>query len=332
VVARLLALRTVARVPARDVVPAALARLGVRPAAELSTGSSIRVVHRAGRSGDLYYLYNHGATAVTTRVVMEGAGSPVRIDPWTGATAAIAQYRTVEPDRIAVPITLGAGDSMLVLLTPAATRLHAVDTTGGEVLDTGGALILRATRPGRYRVVLSDGRALDRVIDRLPAVRSLVDWHLMVSDWRQRSAGRLIQIPHDLDLYGLAAWSEIPELEDVSGIGSYRASFDLPDGRPDGTLGAYLELGTVAGTFDVAVNGRALPPVNQTTARVDIGPYIVPGRNTVTVEVATTLRNRLRVTPGFPGQAVVPRQPVGLIGPVQVIPYRQTVLHGGYAP
>jgi len=102
--------------------------------------------------------------------------------------------------------------------------------------------------------------------------------------------------------------------------------------RPDGTLGAYLELGTVAGTFDVAVNGRALPPVNQTTARVDIGPYIVPGRNTVTVEVATTLRNRLRVTPGFPGQAVVPRQPVGLIGPVQVIPYRQTVLHGGYAP
>lgn len=324
--AHLLAEQTVAHVSTRGEVPAALAQLGVRAAAELASGADIRVVHRAASNSDFYYLYNHGSSAHATRIALEGTGRPVLIDPWTGATSAIAHYRTTEEDRIEVPLTLRAGDSTVIAVTPsAASRLHAVDTTGGEVLDSGERLVLRATESGRYGVVLSNGRTLDVAIASVPPPIALTDWHMNVSDWRQGDDGRLIQITRDLDLHGLAAWPDIPELQDVSGIGSYSSIFAIGEGWT-GDSGAYLDLGKVVGTYDVTINGSMLPAVNQLTARVDVGPYLVEGRNTVTVQVATTLRNRLRVTPGFPGQAAVPRQPVGLIGPVSVIPYGQIVL------
>ncbi|WP_437534087.1 glycosyl hydrolase [Sorangium sp. So ce726] len=323
---RLLAEPTVARVATREEVPAALAQLGVRAAAEIASGTDIRVVHRGASNGDFYYLYNHGSSAQATQIALEGTGRPIRIDPWTGATSAIAHYHTTEEGRIEVPLTLSAGDSTVIAVTPtAASRLYAVDTTGGEVLDSGKGLVLRATEPGRYDVVVSDGRTLDVAIASVPSPIALTDWHINVSDWRQGDDGQLIQMTQDLDLQGLAAWPDIPELEDVSGIGSYSASFTVGEGWTRDS-GAYLDLGKVVGTYDVAINGTTLPAVNQVTARVDVGPYLVAGRNTVTVEVATTLRNRLRVTPGFPGQAAVPRQPVGLIGPVRVIPYGQVVV------
>jgi hypothetical protein len=47
-----------------------------------------------------------------------------------------------------------------------------------------------------------------------------------------------------------------------------------------------------------------------------------PGRNSIEVEVATSLINRLRTaTPSIYGIAT--RQDYGLLGPVRVLPYRQ---------
>jgi len=62
-----------------------------------------------------------------------------------------------------------------------------------------------------------------------------------------------------------------------------------------------------------------LPSVNLNDPRIDVSAYLKKGDNTITVEVATTLRNRLRTVNA--GQATMPRQEYGLIGPVQLIPY-----------
>ncbi|MFC8393581.1 hypothetical protein [Streptomyces sp. NPDC057238] len=56
---------------------------------------------------------------------------------------------------------------------------------------------------------------------------------------------------------------------------------------------------------------------------MDLTEVLRPGTNTVTVRVATPLRNRLRVTDGFPAQTSQPRQRYGLVGPVRLVPYRQ---------
>jgi hypothetical protein len=125
-------------------------------------------------------------------------------------------------------------------------------------------------------------------------------------------------------LTALAAWSAIPGLEDVSGIGRYTTTITLgKEWARD--VGALLDLGEVFDTFRVTINGRLLPPLSQCDTVVDLGDRLKPGRNTVEVEVATTLNNRLRVTDPtiFGGSR---RQNYGLVGPVTLTPYGQVAL------
>ena len=68
-----------------------------------------------------------------------------------------------------------------------------------------------------------------------------------------------------------------------------------------------------------SVNGTDLGPLNQVNPVIDLGTALKPGTNTVTVTVATTLLNRLRVTRST--VYTQPRQDYGLIGPVTVMPY-----------
>lgn len=75
-------------------------------------------------------------------------------------------------------------------------------------------------------------------------------------------------------------------------------------------------------TFRVWVNGVRVPQAGQLASGMDLGTLLRPGPNTIQVEVATTLFNRLRVvTPSVYG--IASRQSYGLIGPVWLTPYGQ---------
>jgi len=112
----------------------------------------------------------------------------------------------------------------------------------------------------------------------------------------------------------------LPELSEVSGIGRYTTTVDW-----EGSGGAYLDLGEVFDTYRVSVNGTSLPPADQLYTTVDVGPYLKPGANTITVEVATTLLNRLRA--GDVAYAGATRQRYGLIGPVKLTPYGEGAVY-----
>ena len=65
-----------------------------------------------------------------------------------------------------------------------------------------------------------------------------------------------------------------------------------------------------------------MPPAGILNSRADLGNLLHPGVNTIEVEVATTLINRLRtVTPAIYGVAT--RQAYGLLGPVRLLPYAE---------
>lgn len=71
-------------------------------------------------------------------------------------------------------------------------------------------------------------------------------------------------------------------------------------------------------------DGVRVPPAGLLAASMDLGPLLRPGQNTIRVDVATTLINRLRVvTPSVYG--IEARQAYGLIGPVQLTPYGTAV-------
>jgi len=129
----------------------------------------------------------------------------------------------------------------------------------------------------------------------------------------------------------IPGWNSITApttLADKSGVGTYTTIVTLPsDWTSD--HGAYLNLGSVLDTVRVNVNGQDLPPVNfSDLSRIDIGPYLHEGDNTIEVRVASTLLNAVRVAPNTGAQNRA-RQNYGLMGPVQFIPYGQATIQPG---
>ncbi|WP_106400528.1 glycosyl hydrolase [Actinocorallia populi] len=311
---RLLAQPSVRRVSAPGELGSSLAALGVRSSAE-SSAPGLLTVRRAVNGGNLYYLYNPTSAAVSAEVSLEGEGRPFSLDAWTGKISPLGRYRT-EKARTVVPVSLAPGASTVIALGGGEGR-HVISVDGGEVVANDG-LHLRATTGGTYTARLNDGTTAQIALPEVAPEQRLDSWKLTVDDWRRGADGRRETVRHELDLPSLKPWSDIPELADSSGIGTYSTTVTLGD-----LDGAYLELGEVTDTFQISVNGRALPPSDQVTRRVDLAGHLEPGTNTITIRVATTLRNRLRVTPDLPLQAQQPRQRYGLIGPVRLLPYRE---------
>lgn len=91
-----------------------------------------------------------------------------------------------------------------------------------------------------------------------------------------------------------------------------------------GSHGAWLDLGEVFDTFTLAINGKSVS-ADQIAARLDAGPYLQPGRNTLSVRVATTLNNRVAaIEETVAARGLV--QPYGLVGPVVLTPYVESVV------
>ncbi|MCF6376343.1 hypothetical protein L2K70_01855 [Nocardioides KLBMP 9356] len=143
-------------VPSEAAVPGKLANLGLKPAAENTTPSSIMSVRRRDVSTgtNYYWLYNQGLDAyvgnnsvygqnpsnlyedpevchttgsilnpcmatgrdVDTTVTLEGAGVPIKLDTWSGEITPIADY-TRNGDRVAVPVELARDDTTVIALT-----------------------------------------------------------------------------------------------------------------------------------------------------------------------------------------------------------------------
>ena len=130
-------------------------------------------------------------------------------------------------------------------------------------------------------------------------------------------------------------------LTSVAGIGTYATSFTLAAGWSTAKAGAYLNIGAAVDTVNIWVNGKAVAGVDENDRnQVDIGPYLRPGSNDLKITVATPLRNAVAVAPATPATGQVPNSAetigalqggakianVGLIGPVTLTPYGQSII------
>ncbi|MFE3166020.1 hypothetical protein [Streptomyces sp. NPDC059224] len=343
--ARLLALPNVRQVTDKTLVGAAFEDLGVTSDVSYSVSSTLLNAHRATDEADFYYFCNgkhaetvkpavaaidHDVTVHST--ARSGSGAvPYLLDPWTGRVTRLAEYAQ-DDDAFTFRVTLQPGETLMVALARPAVfgdrtgaRPHAVATDADSVRFADGSLTVRATTAGTYTTTLSDGRTVTARIPEVPAPLTLDQWTLSVDDWRPGADADSTEIVgHTLPLDGLLPWSQIPELADVGGIGRYRTTVTLPRTRSSST-GALLRLGSVTDTCRVTVNGVRLDPVDRLNPVADLGGHLRAGSNTLEVEVAVPLFNRLRVSnPTVFGTAT--RQAYGLVGPVRLVPYaEQTV-------
>lgn len=318
-------------------VPVALAELGISPDVSYATSSTLLNQHRDEHGIDYYYLVNgkHAETVKPPVAAIDHdvtftrsnlAAIPFRLDPWTGEIEPIAQYAETG-DRVTLRVALRPGEATVIAFGQpgrvpeptgrrGGTRIHATGSDAQLVRYDEGRLLARATAAGNYTTTLSDGRAVSTVIGPVPAPIPLTSWQLEVDSYLPGATvtETVTQRLH-ASLDALAPWPAIPGLEDVSGVGRYTTTVDVD------VLGAYLELGEVFDTARVTVNGHRLPPVDLLNPVLDLGGYLRAGTNTIQVEVAGTLFNRLRVAQ--PTVYSGTRQNYGLVGPVRLVPYAE---------
>ncbi|MCX4816274.1 glycosyl hydrolase [Streptomyces sp. NBC_01239] len=340
--AQLLALSNVRQITDKTLVGAAFAELGVTSDAGYSVSSTLLNAHRVTDDADFYYLCNgkHAETVkpavalidhdVTLRATRrKGSGAvPYLLDPWSGQVTRLARY-TQDGDAFTFRVTLQPGETLVVALGApglfgdrSGSRPHAVATDADSALFADGSLTVRAFTAGVRTTTLSTGRKVTTAIPEVPAALPLDRWTLTVDDWQPGGTPTTTTIvTHNLVLDALLPWSQIPELADVGGIGRYRTTVTLPTTWTSST-GALLRLGSVSDTCRVTVNGTQLAPVDRLNPVVDLGGHLRHGTNTIEVEVATPLFNRLRISnPTVFGTSA--RQSYGLVGPVQLTPYVQ---------
>lgn len=331
VMADLLALPTTRQVVEAE-VGTALEELGVVRDVEHET-STVQHVRRTVGDTDLYYLANarHAENRRLSRVTQDvwltatdRRAVPYEMDSWTGKVKRVAGWER-QGDRVRVRVDLLPGQSTIVALADPGRADRGPGLLPGDGVDArvrGKRVELRSTTAGTTAVTWTDGATSEVVVDRVREPIEPTGWTLELEDWQPGdSATETTKQTRTAELERPTWWSDVAGMEDASGLGRYSVSVDVGEDWTD-TDGALLELGAVTDTFRVWVNDKELPPCDPLVGTVDLGRRLKAGRNTITVEVASTLLNRLRVvTPEVYG--VASRQSYGLAGPVRVVPYVQ---------
>ena len=320
-------------------IPGGLAALGVTRTVEHAT-STLMHVHRQEDDVDYFYVANarHAENRRINRVEQDvwftssvTDAVPYRLDAWTGELTRIAQYEQ-DGGRFKVKVGLNPGEGTILAFgspgwyaggVPGAR--YAVASTADLVRFDGPQLVVRSAAGGPVQTTLDNGRVVRRVLAPAPAAPTVGRWSLEVEDWTPGAEPWETSIAtRTVELAALAAWSSIPGLQDVSGIGRYTTTVTTPADWSD-DAGAYLDLGTVFDTTRITLNGERLPATTPLVTRIDLGQRLRPGANTLVIEVSTTLFNRLRTTnPAVFGSSA--RQNYGLLGPVTLTAYREATV------
>lgn len=316
--AKLLAKDTVKQVANYSDVPAALAQVGVYADAAYANAVDILAKHTTDGTGEYYYFYNYSRTGSYPNidktaafsekdvvVTLQGQGKPYYMNAWTGEIVPIAEYTTNADGTVTVPLHFGEDEAkLIVLLTDneatangikplesAVTRKDGDDAV--EAVD--GKLVLKATSNGSTLLHMDNGRDITVTAENVQPEIAINEWKLSINSIHQGDTlyfrdSKWTQLDTVI-VNELKSWDQInPDWKNISGIGTYTATFELDNGWDEGH-GAYISIGEVTDTYTLTVNGVQLPTVDQIAKVIDIGPYVQAGENTVVIKVATTLYN-----------------------------------------
>src|SRR5204863_8748416 len=187
--------------------------------------------------------------------------------------------------------------------------------------------VLRHTSGGCDQVALSNGTTHVVELPDLPQPLTLGGpWGLDVKTVGPDGDGTV-----SLKLAKLDDWRNISQLSSAAGTGTYTTTIDLPAGWLATGRGVLLDLGAVGGRFTVQVNGREVAFDNPPGGPRDITGLLHDGSNALRVVVATPILNEVigRAHSGdsrYAGFADRSTIPLGLIGPVKLVPFAQATV------
>ncbi len=191
-------------------------------------------------------------------------------------------------ERIDTQIPLNVNAEAVVILDPQSgnTGLAAVSkadniTSVRVQLESGEALILRTV----------NGRTPEA--DQWQYLEKAGKQIVLDNDWSLEFTQGGPDLPAAKQLDKLVSWTELNDAkaEAFSGSGLYTTTFNLPS-KPAGEY--ILDLGKVSESAKVWVNGQEVGLLWSIPFRTRIGQYLKEGENTLRVEVANLMANRIR--------------------------------------
>ena len=307
-VAKLLSTENIYQIYSIDRLADKLREIGITPAADYAGKSDIIALHRndIGKA-DFYWFFNKAEKAESVEVTLTGTGTPYFLNAWTGDITPITKYNTGK-GTVTLTVGLEASATGIIVLTDAPIAKHFnLHVSEGDAdsyyYNEKGGIIARASKAGNYKTILSDGSSKTLTIAQ-PGSISLNNsqWSLNVESWSRdaEDPNGMIKTNLEYKLDKPVGWTKIQGLETVSGRATYSTSFDLADWTD--TQGAYLSLELGKGTSAVTkivINGNTLPVMDQSAKVIDAGRYLVKGKNTVEIDIATFLYNTVSGTPEY---------------------------------
>lgn len=290
-------------------LPDALEDAGITPDIKPSTEGDLRGIHRHSGSTEFYYLFNdNDEDTLTETVSLSGSGSAYLLDAWTGQISK-ATTATAKNGRTSLSVTLQPSQAQLVAIERGSSQyVHAISAKG-----VSSSYLMGKPSKGWQMASSSD----------LPDAVTLGDWTLAVKAYEpsdkvdDNSYEDISAITLGDEL---VPWTEIDELDGISGVGTYRSVVTLPD-TWSSRLSAYISFGSHSDTIRIRVNGKALPPVDQLAETADAGHLFVAGENVVEIELTTPLHNALLNDQPDLFDDSEADQDNGLTGSVQIVPY-----------
>ncbi|KAH9238540.1 hypothetical protein K456DRAFT_1935729 [Colletotrichum gloeosporioides 23] len=309
-VEHLMSLTNVVNVANSSDIPTGLEKLGVTPAVTHSASPLIQIRREHGGFDLYFFTANSSSTGVSQDVslpIRHEHVAPLELDAWSGEVNLAGQY-TIVNGRLNIGMSLEPQQSKILIVAPSsADVVHVVNSTADSIFrnSTSWQLFVRNGEAGDYTIVLSNGSQLTTSFKApLPAL-DLTDWALEVDDWQPANENPSDDVEdivatkfvhHSLNLTTLTPWSDIDGLQNVSGNATYSTEFVLgtADAPYGSDTGAYMELIMFQGSFRARINGEALGTLDQMAHRFEVSKWLRNGTNTLEMEVATSLINRMR--------------------------------------
>ncbi|MBP5511740.1 MAG: glycoside hydrolase family 2 [Kiritimatiellae bacterium] len=267
----------------------ALAMRGSAPDFLASDPGRFSFAHRTMPAAEVYFVTAKDQDPVAqAEVSFRTSGRVPEI--WDAATGEIREPDAwrTENGRTSVLLSLAANESLFVVFAKEAGK-----------------------RSGSDRCTAYESIALDG------------PWTLSFqSDALHRGPSAPVTVPKLFDL----STSEVPEIKYYSGKVVYTKDVELEGGKPGGR--SILNLGEVAVTAKVKVNGIPAGGVCFAPYKLDVSRFVKPGRNKLEIEVCDLWVNRLIGDDGDKSRPTWTSKPcwskdsklckAGLIGPVRI--------------
>lgn len=251
--------------------------------------------HRRLTDGEIYLLMNRSDTSRRVQVTLSAMGYPELWEPRTGEVTSIGVFERAE-----------AGTRLTLEFLPQELKC---------VVLRDEASPHRSVAPSKTTQIFAlDGPFRFRTIETM--AHPHVAWNFADDDAAWTSTSVVSTHPDEMPL---GDWCD-HGLKHFSGIGVYETEVNL-DAVPGGAR-MFLNLGQVAQTAEVFVNGVSMGYVCLPPYRLDVTSGLRAGANTIRIEVANTLANyyaqfqELSNAPIHAGGDSPERLVSGLLGPV----------------